>query len=125
MDNWHGKHPIPWDFFYSFNEASGQNLNWFWNNWFFTYNYLDLAIDKADGNNVLIRNIGGFAIPFDLVITYADGTTTRMHQTPAVWRADQSKTTIPLPNAGKTVRSIQVDTGIYVDADASNNKWTA
>lgn len=125
MDHWHGKHPIPWDFFYSFNDASGQDLNWFWNNWFFSYNYLDLAIDKVEGNSVLIRNIGGFAIPFDLVITYSDGTTTRVHQTPAVWRADQSKTTIMLPNTGRSLRSIQVDNGIYVDADASNNKWTA
>ncbi|HEY4336942.1 MAG TPA: M1 family metallopeptidase, partial [Puia sp.] len=45
MDRWHGKHPIPWDFFYSFNDASGKDLNWFWKNWFFSYNYLDLAID--------------------------------------------------------------------------------
>ncbi|MEO8568355.1 MAG: M1 family metallopeptidase, partial [Ginsengibacter sp.] len=36
MDRWHGKHPIPWDFFYSFNNISGQNLNWFWNAWFFS-----------------------------------------------------------------------------------------
>ena len=126
MQRWHGKHPIPWDFFYSFNDMSGQNLNWFWNNWFFSYNYLDLAIDKVDANNVLIRNIGGFAMPFDLVITYSDGSNTRLHQTPAVWAADQAKTTVVLPNGGgKALRSIQIDNGIYVDADASNNKWTA
>ncbi|MEO6837077.1 MAG: M1 family metallopeptidase, partial [Ginsengibacter sp.] len=35
MDQWHGKHPLPWDFFYSFNTVSGENLNWFWNAWFF------------------------------------------------------------------------------------------
>lgn len=125
MDRWHGKHPIPWDFFYSFNDASGKNLNWFWNNWFFSYNYLDLAIDKVDGKQAQIRNIGGFAIPFDLVITYADGSTLRTHQTPAVWTANQSMTTITLPDSGKKIQSILVDNGIYVDADASNNKWTA
>lgn len=126
MDRWHGKHPIPWDFFNSFNDASGKNLNWFWNNWFFSYNYLDLAIDKVvENTGAHIRNIGGFAMPFDLVITYADGSTERIHQTPAVWAADQSQTTVALPRTGKKLRSIQVDGGIYVDADASNNKWTA
>ncbi|PYO50551.1 MAG: aminopeptidase, partial [Gemmatimonadetes bacterium] len=35
MDRWHGKHPIPWDFFNTFNNVTGQNLNWFWNSWFF------------------------------------------------------------------------------------------
>lgn len=126
MDRWHGKHPIPWDFFNSFNDASRKNLNWFWNNWFFSYNYLDLAIDKVvENTGAHIRNIGGFAMPFDLVITYADGSTERIHQTPAVWAADQSQTTVALPRTGKKLRSIQVDGGIYVDADASNNKWTA
>jgi len=55
------KHPIPWDFFYSFNTASGQNLNWFWNNWFFSHNYIDLSIrevNKSDkGYSVTIDNI--------------------------------------------------------------------
>ena len=128
MDRWHGKHPIPWDFFYSFNDASGRNLNWFWNNWFFSYNYLDLAIDAVSENKgagVQVRNIGGFAIPFDLVVTYADGTTERLHQTPEVWAADQSKTSVTLPKSGKKLQSIRIDNGIFVDADASNNTWTA
>ena len=38
MDNWNGKHPIPWDYFNSMNTGSGQNLNWFFNNWFFSNN---------------------------------------------------------------------------------------
>ncbi|MEP6712449.1 MAG: M1 family metallopeptidase, partial [Ferruginibacter sp.] len=43
MDRWHGKHPIPWDFFYSFNDVSGKNLNWFWDSWYFSHGYIDLA----------------------------------------------------------------------------------
>jgi hypothetical protein len=126
MDRWHGKHPIPWDFFYTFNDVSGQNLDWFWHNWFFTFNYLDLAIDKVENNSVAIHNVGGFAIPFDLVLTYADGATQRLHETPAVWKADPSRTTITLPSKpGKDLRSLKIDNGIFVDADASNNTWTA
>ncbi|GGA90641.1 M1 family metallopeptidase [Puia dinghuensis] len=131
MDRWHGKHPIPWDFFNSFNDASGKNLNWFWTNWFFSNNYLDLAIDGAiartsDGASIVtIHNIGGFAIPFDLVVTYTDSSTDRFHQTPAVWSTNQSKTAITLPpKTGKTIHSIEVNNGIFVDADPSNNKWT-
>lgn len=127
MDRWHGKHPIPWDFFYTFNDVSGRNLNWFWSNWFFSNNYLDIAIDKVEeqpqkGAVVSIRNIGGFAIPFDLVVTYSDGSTDRLHQTPAVWAANQSYIQITLP-AGKKLQSLQLDNGIYVDADPSNNRW--
>ncbi|HRH61469.1 MAG TPA: M1 family metallopeptidase, partial [Chitinophagaceae bacterium] len=47
MSRWHGKHPIPWDFFYTFNDAAGENLNWFWRNWFFSNNYIDMGINSA------------------------------------------------------------------------------
>ncbi len=30
MNDWHGKHPTPYDFFYSINSGSGKDLNWFW-----------------------------------------------------------------------------------------------
>lgn len=36
MARWNGRHPTPWDFFNTFNNVSGKNLNWFWNSWFFT-----------------------------------------------------------------------------------------
>ena len=62
MNSWNGKHPIPWDFFYSINAGSGQNLNWFWNNWFFSNNYVDRKVVSAKvlGKNVTlnIRNVG-------------------------------------------------------------------
>ncbi|MHA4809477.1 M1 family metallopeptidase [Flavitalea flava] len=130
MDRWNGKHPIPWDFFYSFNDASGRNLNWFWTNWFFTNNYIDLAIEKAgftEGKyNIDIRNIGGFAIPFDLEIHYTDGTTATQHQTPDIWSKDQKQTRITFaPASGKKLQSLELKGGIFMDADESNNKWTA
>jgi hypothetical protein len=77
MDRWHGKHPIPWDFFNSISNASGKNLNWFWNNWYFSNYYIDLAINDVKKNKndyaVSIKNIGGFAAPVDVVATYDDG----------------------------------------------------
>lgn len=37
MDRWKGKHPAPFDFFNTWNDASGQNLDWFWRPWFFEW----------------------------------------------------------------------------------------
>ncbi len=129
MDRWHGKHPIPWDFFYSFNDAAGKDLNWFWTNWFFTNNYIDIAIDaveKGNGTSVRIGNIGGFAIPFDLEVHYSDGSNKTIHQTPAIWSTNQRSAKLSIPDEpGKNIASLELKTGIYVDADASNNKWTA
>lgn len=126
MARWHGRHPIPWDFFYTFNNVAGKNLNWFWNNWFFTNNYIDLAIDNVEANNILINNIGGFAIPFDVVIHYTDGSSDSQHQTSAIWSSNEKKARVAFtPAAGKKIRSLELKGGIYVDADITNNSWTA
>jgi hypothetical protein len=126
MANWHGKHPIPWDYFNSMSAGSGRNLNWFFNNWFFTHNYIDLAVSKvekeANGYKFYIDNIGGFAIPFDVIVTYTDGSTEAFHQTPAVWEKNQAATVISIKTA-KAVKSAKIDGGIFMDADESNNTW--
>ncbi len=124
MGRWHGKHPIPWDYFYSMSNASGKNLDWFWNNWFFSNYYIDLAVQKAEktakGYNLIIDNVGGFAIPFDVTVTYADGSTQTIHQTPEVWQKNQKQASMLLLSA-KKLRSVSVDGGIFMDADTSNN----
>ncbi|MBV7529693.1 M1 family metallopeptidase [Chitinophaga sp. sic0106] len=118
MQTWNGKHPIPWDFFNSFNTGSGKNLNWFWHNWFFTNNYIDLAVESVKGKTVTIRNVGGFAIPFDLVVTDAAGKEVRKHYTPAVWEKNQQVLTLPVP---EKLRSVRVEGGLYMDATPEDN----
>lgn len=126
MDRWNGKHPIPWDFFNTINDASNQDLNWYWNNWFFSNNYIDLAISKVSikGSNysIALNNVGGFAIPFDVKVTYADGTKESIHQTPLVWKANQKAITVQF-NAKKAVAAILIDGGIYMDATPGDNDW--
>jgi hypothetical protein len=128
MDTWHGKHPIPWDFFYSFNTASGQNLNWFWNNWFFSHNYIDLGIrdvNKSDkGYSVTIDNIGGMAVPFALKVLYNDGSREEIHQTPVVWKNNQMFCVIKIQTK-KKVKSLLLDSGVFGDADETNNTWVS
>jgi aminopeptidase N len=126
MSRWHGKHPIPWDFFFSFNDASGKNLNWFWNNWYFSNNYIDLALQKATktstGYQLTVMNIGGYVAPFDVQVKYQDGSSEKIHQTPAFWQTDQ-KTGVINIKTNKAVQSILLDGGIFMDADESNNGW--
>jgi hypothetical protein len=130
MDRWHGKHPIPWDYFNSMSNVSGRNLDWYFKNWFFTNNYNDIAISNAvkgkDGYTLTVKNIGGFAIPFDVVLTFTDGSTKTIHQTPAVWEANQKQTYVTFKAIiGKSLKSVTLDNGIFVDANKADNTWTA
>jgi aminopeptidase N len=128
MDNWHGKHPIPWDYFNSMSSGSGRNLNWFFYNWFFTNDYIDIGLQNvkkdATGYLINIQNIGGFAIPFDIKLTYADSATQTLHQTPAVWEHDQKEMVMHIKTK-KALKSVVLDNGIFMDADLSNNSWVS
>jgi len=128
MDRWHGKHPIPWDYFNSMSNLSGKNLTWFFNNWFFTNGYDDLAIASPvkgkDGYTITVKNVGGFAIPFDVVLTFADGTTKTIHQTPAIWEKNQKEATVTFKAViGKSLKSVTLDNGIFMDATPKDNVW--
>ncbi|HEX2606181.1 MAG TPA: M1 family metallopeptidase [Flavisolibacter sp.] len=126
MSRWNGKHPLPWDFFNSINAGSGKNLNWFWNNWFFSNYYIDLGIQSvtktSTGYSLQVKNTGGMAAPFDVVIHYKDGSKDSVHQSPAVWMANQKTATIALPTK-KTIQSVELNGGIYVDANTKDNVW--
>ncbi len=128
MRRWHGKHPSPWDFFYTFDNVSGQNLDWFWKDWFFSNGYIDLAVGRVrrtgGGYTVPIRNVGGWDAPVSLVLRYSDNTTDTLHETPAIWRANQRRTSVAV-HTRKTLESVTLDTGIWVDSDPANNTWKA
>lgn len=89
ISQWQGKHPMPNDFFYSMNAGAARDMNWFWEKWFFEGGIPDLAISKVNskGNQhtVEVTNKGNKPVPVDLTITYADGSTEKLHRTIAVW----------------------------------------
>lgn len=121
---WNGKHPTPWDYFYSFNASVKQDLTWFWQNWFFSNNYIDLKMINADyGNNnttVTLENIGGFAVPFDVIVTPEKGKEKRYHYSPEIWKKGEKKVTFTVPSSGK-IRQVSIDGGIFMDATPDDN----
>ena len=123
MDRWHGKHPIPWDFFYTFNNVTGKNLDWFWNSWYFSNTYIDLAPTGVTGSTVKVKNIGGMPAPFDLLVKYSDGSQDSLHETSAVWEKTPTQASVVLKSK-KTVSSVTLKHGVWVDADTTNDTWT-
>ncbi len=55
-ERWAFKHPTPADFFRTMEDASGEDLDWFWRGWFYGIDAVDIAMDsvvwlKADLEN--------------------------------------------------------------------------
>jgi hypothetical protein len=44
---WEFKHPTPADFFRTMEDASGEDLDWFWRGWFYGTDACDLSIDSV------------------------------------------------------------------------------
>lgn len=128
MTRWNGKHPTPWDFFYTFDNVAGHSLDWFWNDWFFENTYIDLGIrdvvKSGSGYAVTVDNIGGMDAPFDVVLNFTDGSSQRTHETSAVWEQNQKQIKV-LVNGDKKLKSVDIDGGIWMDANPANNTWTA
>ncbi|AHF15998.1 aminopeptidase N [Niabella soli DSM 19437] len=126
MDTWNGRHPTPWDYFYSFNAATKQDLSWFWRNWFFSNNYIDLKIDNVQpGNNrtsITLENIGGFAVPFDVIIRQDKGKEKKYHYTPELWKQGETKVSFTVP-VGGAIESVTIDGGIFMDATPNDNVY--
>jgi hypothetical protein len=126
MDRWHGKHPIPWDFFNTFNDVTGRDLNWFFNSWYFTDDYIDVAVrdvtKSGNGYSIVIDNIGGWPVPLDVRLGFTDGTSSTVHETPAIWQPNIRQARV-MVSTSKPIQSVTVEGGIWVDADSTNNRW--
>jgi len=89
MERWNGKHPIPYDLFYSFNEGTGEDLNWYWKSWFFDFGYPDLSITKVKLNDVdlsvTVKKDGKIPIPIKLTLIYSGGTESVVYKDASVW----------------------------------------
>jgi hypothetical protein len=125
---WHGKHPMPYDFFNSINTGSGINLNWFWRSWFFDRGVPDQAISKVSAvkkqYTVTITNIGTKPVPVDLTVFYNDGSTQLIHQSIACWKNGNKTVTLNF-TVKKRVQKLVLGTGYDADVDKSNNVWFA
>ncbi|WP_347157007.1 M1 family metallopeptidase [Pontibacter chitinilyticus] len=126
INNWHGKHPMPYDFFFSMNQGAGRNLNWFWQRWFFDDGYPDLAISNVSQQGgqyqVTVTSVGSKPVPVDLTITYADNTTQKIHKDVSVWEQG-NKTTLLSFKPEKSVKRLALGSTYVPDSDKSNNVY--
>ncbi len=125
---WRFKHPSPYDFFMSMNKSLGQNLDWFWNSWFFTTYTVDQAIESVvtrRGNAVVtVDDKGEMAMPILLKVEYTNGSSDLVVQKANVWFSGTRHVALTIPLRGKTIKSMTLDPdNRFQDLDRTNNVW--
>lgn len=123
---WHGKHPMPYDFFNCMNTGAGINLNWFWKSWFFDGGVPNLAISKVNQQQqkytVIITSIGSKPVPVNLTVYYTDGSKQLVHQSIACWANGNKSTNVEF-TASKAIKQLVLGTTYDPDVDKKDNVW--
>jgi hypothetical protein len=124
IQQWHGKHPMPYDFFNCMNTGADKNMNWFWKRWYFDNGEPDLAItsvtNKLKSYSITITSKGTKPVPIDLVVTFADKTTSKIHRSITVWEKGNSTVTITIPTKQK-ITKVELGSTYSVDANKADN----
>ena len=124
MKRWNGKHPTPYDFFFTVNEASGEDLEWFWQPWFFDKGYPEQGVAEVKKENgksiIVIQNLGTLPMPIELSIIYSDGSTDKIVKKMDVWKNGEKKIEIA-DESGKVIKSITLGSDVIPDINSENN----
>jgi hypothetical protein len=129
-ESWAFKHPTPYDFFRCMNSAAGDDLNWFWKEWFFTTWTLDQAItavnyidnDPAHGAMITIENKGKMIMPVIVKILQSNGKSEVIRLPVEIWQRG-AIWTFKFASTGKIEQVILDPENVLPDVDRDNNVW--
>ena len=127
---WAYKHPTPYDFFHSINNGTGEDLNWFWQQWFFTTWKFDQAINSvsyidsnpANGALITIDNKEKLILPIIVKIIQTNGKEETIKLPVEVWQRGNTWS-FQYPSKNKIAKIILDPDHVLPDRDRTNNEW--
>jgi hypothetical protein len=132
IQRWAYKHPTPWDFFKTMDNATGEDLSWFWRAWFFENYRLDQSIlsvvyadnNPANGALVTIANLDQMAMPVILQYQTASGKKATMRLPVEIWN-NTASFKVRLPTKEKLTSVVIDPEKVFPDLNFANNTWPA
>ncbi len=126
INRWESKHPIPFDFFNTFNDVSKMDLNWFWKAWFYEFGYPDLKISSVQHNennySIEIEKTGNLPVPIVVTITDTDGQEYVKELNVNCWKNGETKQILTFENI-KNAKNIVLGNSNIPDINKKNNNW--
>jgi len=127
MFRWEGKHPIPHDFFFTFNEIAGEDLTWFWKPWFYEFGYPDLAVTNVEINEEVvtatIKKVGNIPTRALVIFVFEDGTIKTVSKSARVWENGNDETLIKIETS-KKVKNVFLENKYIPDSVEENDFFT-
>ncbi|MEO6037538.1 MAG: M1 family aminopeptidase, partial [Saprospiraceae bacterium] len=132
VHRWAFKHPTPYDFFKTLEDAAGEDLGWFWKEWFYQTWTFDVGVNSVtytDENPARGAQIGlelhqKMALPVEVEITYADQTKERRQLPVEVWQRG-AQWTLHLNSTKPIIKVVTDPDHVLPDINAGNDGWTS
>lgn len=130
IERWAYKHPTPRDFFNTIENVAGEELDWFWREWFYSNKNVDQAItdvsymrgDPAKGALISVAERGGVYLPVEVKVIEGDGDTTRKRMPVEIWQRNEEWTFKVRTDSPLKKVSLDPD-GILPDVNPGNDVW--
>ncbi len=125
VKRWNGKHPMPYDFFFTMNDLAGEDLSWYWNPWYFEFGYPDLGISNVqteNGINIVVEKIGNQPVPIAIKIFFEDDSVQEMYETAGIWKDQKTKAEFHL-DSSKKIKRIELGNSRIPDVNPEDNIW--
>lgn len=121
---WKGKHPVPYDFYHTFEDVIGENLDWFWKPWFFEFGAPDLEIKKVSKvrniYKIRVNKIGKIPVPVKLELFFDDGSSKTYYESCRIWK-NKSSTVVKIKSKKNAVK-VMLGSEDIPDVNKENNK---
>lgn len=133
INNWAYKHPTPYDFFRTMENAAGEDLSWFWKSWFINNWKNDQAIGevkevKKDGAlveyTIQVKNLEKMPMPIILAIKLKSGKTQTVKLPVDVWMKNTSWL-VRFPTTEEITEVTLDPEKVLPDGNPDNNTWKA
>ena len=127
---WAYRHPAPEDFFRTMDNEAGEDLTWFWREWF-QHNWpFDIAVesvaypgnDFTKGVNITLANLQKMALPSTLELTFQDHSTLTVQVPVETW-LQGAVHTLHLPTTQPLLSVVADPKALLPDMDRANNTW--
>ncbi len=130
INRWAFKHPQPADFFRTINDAAGDNLNWFWKEWFYETWKLDQSVkgvkyvndSAANGALITIENLQQMVMPVIAKITEQNGDSKEIRLPVEVWQRG-SEWTFKYNSTTPLISVVLDPHDELPDINRKNNTW--
>ena len=130
IERWAYKHPSPDDFFRTMENESGEDLSWFWKEWFYNNWEFDIAVQSVvysnnepkNGVDITLANLQKMALPITLQVIWKDGTKQLINLPVETWMQSDVHT-VHLQST-QSIQSLTLDPEQKLpDSDRKNNIW--